>query len=92
MKGMRVMAQVGAIIVMLIIPIGIGVSLEARSIENAAALMEQSAQGVPETAELFVVGMALVGVAASTRRALRRRQQRDHATQCQLEPVTSLAR
>jgi hypothetical protein len=92
MHGMRVLAQAGAVIGMLIIPVGVGVSLEARSIENAAALVEQSARGVPETAELFVVGMALVGVAASTRRVMRRRQLRDHATQCPLEPVTSLAR
>jgi hypothetical protein len=92
MSGQRVIAQLLAISVV-VIALGVGVSLEARSIETAAALVHQSVQGgVPEAAELFAVGMVLVGIAASTRRVIRRRHLRDHAAQCQLQPATSLAR
>ena len=63
-------------IAMIIIPVGVlTASLGARTIGNTVELTNKSVRvEIPESAELFAAGTMLVGIAASTERAIRRRR------------------
>jgi TRAP-type C4-dicarboxylate transport system permease small subunit len=69
-KRLRQLAQLAAILVAM----GITISYGARSFASTVELANRPiAREVPESAELFGMGVGLLAVAASARRAVRRR-------------------
>jgi hypothetical protein len=69
-KRLRQLAQLAAIVVAM----GITISVGARSFASTVELADRpTTHEVPESAELFGTGAGLVAVAASARKAVRRR-------------------